>query len=197
MTPRFELICGCMSSAKTTTLISKAFQFKSIDKSVLCLSPTIDTRTTKLISKDALLSIECCKVDTLCETLALCCAHDVVLVDEAQFFADVVEFLNKLQQCAFQGTVILSALLGDSSMKRWPSMDDVMPMMDHIQFLTAYCAVCKDGTPAPFSKCLVPKDSPILIGGENAYISVCRRHFLPTPLAVAQEPRPLYSGTSL
>jgi thymidine kinase len=101
----------------------------------------------------------------------------MVTIDEAQFFPDIIEFLNEVEKREYKGTIILSALLGDSNRKKWDTMDNVMQMMDSIQFLQAYCAYCKDGTLAPFSKCIVKKDSNILIGGSNEYVSVCRRHF--------------------
>ena len=178
---RFEMICGCMSSSKTTTLVSKAFQFKSIGKTVLCISPIIDTRTKAIISKNEMFSMDCLKVHTLSETIEKCLQYDIIAIDETQFFPDVVQFLREIENRTFQGTILLSTLLGDSNMKRWESMDNVMPMMDSIQFMHAYCAICKDGTPAPFTMSIVPKDSNILIGGSNEYVSVCRNHFIKTP----------------
>lgn len=174
------MICGCMSSSKTTTLMSRAYQFKSIGKTVLCISPLIDTRTKVVISKNEMFSMDCLKVETLCETIDRCMAYDMITIDETQFFPDVVAFLNTIENRGFQGTVLLSSLLGDSNRKRWVSMDDVLPLMDEIQFLKAYCAECKDGTLAPFTKCIVKKDSNILIGGSSEYVSVCRRHFKTT-----------------
>ena len=176
--PRFEMLIGPMSSSKTTSLINKAFQFKSIGKTVLCISPDIDTRSKSFISKNnASLSLECLKVRTLMETIETCFSHDTICIDELQFFGDALPFLCVLQARNYNGTVLMSALLGDSNMRRWPTMDEVLPMMDEVTFMKAYCAICSNGTLAPFTRCLILKESTVLIGGTAEYISVCRHHF--------------------
>ena len=38
------------------------------------------------------------------------------------------------------------------------------------------CTLCKNGTPAIFSKRLVKKDDKILVG-DKEYIAVCREHY--------------------
>jgi thymidine kinase len=102
--------------------------------------------------------------------------HDVVAIDETHFFDDVYDFLIAMEKSETRKTtiVVMACLSGDSDRKRWTTMDDVYPLMDEIKHCKAYCVDCGDGTEAPFSKCLVQKNTKELIG--NSYKAVCRRH---------------------
>jgi thymidine kinase len=43
--------------------------------------------------------------------------------------------------------------------------------------LNALCSICKDGTEAFFSKRIISEKKQTLVGGSNAYIPVCRKHY--------------------
>jgi thymidine kinase len=48
--------------------------------------------------------------------------------------------------------VVISGLDGDSSRNTFGQIISLIPICDKIDKLTAYCNICKDGTPAPFTK---------------------------------------------
>jgi thymidine kinase len=54
----------------------------------------------------------------------------------------------------------------------------LLPHAEEVERLTAYCAVCRDGTPAIFSKRTQAGNTTVMaIGGAAMYQPVCRRHF--------------------
>jgi thymidine kinase len=44
--------------------------------------------------------------------------------------------------------------------------------------LTAFCAECKDGTEAHFSKRISRTAEQVEIGGADRYVPVCRKHYV-------------------
>ena len=54
----------------------------------------------------------------------------------------------------------------------------LVPLANSVTKLTALCKQCGDGTPGLFTKRIVNKCEQILIGGEDMYQAVCRKHFI-------------------
>ena len=52
---------------------------------------------------------------------------------------------------------------------------DLVPLSDSITKLHAFCTICKNGTPAHFTKRLCENEEQKLIG-TSEYIPVCRNH---------------------
>ncbi|KYQ93107.1 thymidine kinase [Tieghemostelium lacteum] len=96
--------------------------------------------------------------------------HDVIGIDEGQFFPDVVDFSEDL---ANKGKiVIIAALDGTFQRKPFPTILNLIGKAEDITKLTAVCMVCFND--AAFSKRTVSDESVELIGGTDKYISVCR-----------------------
>ena len=74
--------------------------------------------------------------------------YDAVFVDEAQFFMD----LESVAELAYHYDITLAGLVSDYQQNIFGKLHLLMCKADDIQFQRALCAVCRDGTPASFSK---------------------------------------------
>jgi thymidine kinase len=72
--------------------------------------------------------------------------------------------------------ILLVGLDGDSSQKKFGELLEVIPLANHITKLNALCSICKDGTPAPYTKTKEKKEAQVDVGGAEKYISVCLAH---------------------
>ena len=95
-------------------------------------------------------------------------ACNIVVIEEAQFFTDLIEFINK---CLKNNKIIyVAGLDGDSNMKPFGDILKLIPMCDSLKRLSALCLECKDGTEAHFTKRIVKNDNQTLIGSSDLYI---------------------------
>jgi thymidine kinase len=176
-----ELIIGCMYSGKTTEVIRRINIWKSIGKNVISINHTFDDRYSaenNICSHDILKS-SCIKVKRLSEiSTELINNADVIVVDEAQFFPDLID--NCVKWCEDYGKdVIVSGLDGD--FKRHPFFDGqllkLIPYADKVTKCRAFCQLCKNGTYAYFSWRTSDNKDQIKIGSVGDYIAVCRKHY--------------------
>jgi thymidine kinase len=122
-------------------------------------------------------------------------SYDLIAVDEAQFFPDLVEF------CAAAADVdgkrlVLAGLDGDFRRRRFGGALDNVPLADAVTKHAGACRFCAaeataangDGgdasahahvpAPAVFSLRLGGGEDPVEVGGAEAYAPVCRRHYI-------------------
>ena len=177
-----ELYIGPMFSGKSTMLIRKANIFKSIGKKVFAINHSFDTRyeDKKIITHDKL-SIDCIMVSSLDDIMKnevyrksfeesdIVCIEELQFFNSMQFIKDAVEKYNK--------KVIASGLDGDYKRNPFPTILEIIPYCDKVTKLQGFCKMCSDGTLGIFTKRIVDGDSTILVGGEESYICVCRKHF--------------------
>ena len=178
MCSRIEIIVGSMFSGKSTELIRRCHRYECIEKHVLIINSVLDTRcsinevqthnnqTHKALKVTRLMDI----VDThIVDT-------HVIGIDEAQFFDDLFEFLIKIEH--LNKIVIVAGLDGDFKRNTFGKILKCIPLADNITKLTAMCSICKDGTPAIFSKKINDDDDNIIdVGATEKYIAVCRKHY--------------------
>lgn len=100
---------------------------------------------------------------------------EIVLIDEAQFYPDLYTFI-KYQLQNTNKMFIVAGLCGDTNQELFGEIYKLIPLSDEILKLHAFCSYCKNGTLASFTKRLVDHKSQILIGAEESYIPVCRKH---------------------
>jgi len=99
---------------------------------------------------------------------------DVIAIDEAQFFPDLLSFCQKR---ADEGKhVVVAGLDGDFRRRRFGETLDLIPIADSVTKLTAKCSFC--GTEAPFTLRKVAREEQTLIGGSDMYLPVCREHYI-------------------
>ena len=176
-TPTVNIIIGPMKSAKTSEGIRIA-QTYSRYVSVLFVSPKKDIRVSNGSTESRSgLKWACTSVAYLSELEIISEFQDakLLILDESQFYPDLLEHVSKWSD---EKSYWVIGLDGDSDQKRFGQILDLIPLADDVQKLKALCEVCKDGTPAPFTKSLVPKTGQVRVEpkGGNSYIAVCRKH---------------------
>ena len=175
-----ELIIGPMFAGKTSVLQSIHRRWKSLGFICVAYKPQMDTRYSKesITSHDQIHTsattvthlMECLKTEEYKSA-------NLILIEEAQFFPDLFEFVmlsveeNKKQ-------VVVAGLDGDKYRMPFGQILNLIPYADRIQKLTAVCRLCGDGTPALFSFCSSKKQDQILVGASENYQAVCRKHYL-------------------
>jgi thymidine kinase len=167
-----NLIIGPMFSGKTTELLRIAKRLQSINLKVLLLNYYEDTRYSNIEMKTHdNYGIPCTFIKHF-DNLEYD-NYDIICINEAQFFERLVPFCNKVLEK--NKTLYVSGLDGDFKQEKFGQILDLIPLCDSITKLHAFCKVCKNGTPAHFTKRLVSNKSQKLIGTDE-YIPVCRNH---------------------
>jgi len=184
-----EITFGPMFSGKTTSIIDKANRFISLrtlqsrPSRILIINYSEDNRKT--ITKDGLTphvprtiihnkNSSCIKVTTL-SSIDIS-AYDYIVVDESQFFTDLVEsVLGWLVQGKH---VHCAGLVADSNRRIFGNLCQLIPRADEVEQLKAFCSMCGDKIlNAPFTRCLKDKSHQKLIG-DDIYSAVCGVHWV-------------------
>ena len=97
---------------------------------------------------------------------------DVILINEGQFFGDLVPMVMEMVE-SHNKKVHICGLDGDFRRQRFGSLLDLIPYADKVEKLSAFCGMCRDGTPAIFSHRVSTEVNQIVIGSDN-YIPLCR-----------------------
>lgn len=173
-----SIIFGNMFSGKTSELIRRLKRLKVIGKNILVINSAKDVRGgagAELRTHDNV-RFNCHKVQELHEMLGTTALEDadVVAIDEAQFFSNVKDFVEKCLD--LKKEIIIAGLEADCFQKKWGEILDCIPLACEVTQLTALCNVCKDGTPGSFTKRIVNDTCLELVGGSDMYMAVCRKH---------------------
>ena len=173
-----ELAIGPMFSGKTTWLTNLHKQCKFCNMTVMVINFVGDTRYTAV--QDALLSthdrtmIPCIMCSAITELeehhAAEVAAADVLLINEGQFFGDI---MNVLRFVDAGKRVYICGLDGDFEKKRIGSFLDLIPHCDKVCKLTSLCSICRNGKEAIFSFRTTSETDQIVIGSDN-YLPLCR-----------------------
>lgn len=168
-----HLIIGPMFSGKTTELLRISKRLKSIQLKVLLLNYNEDTRysSTEMSTHDKT-GLPCTFVNKLCEIEDIS-EFDVICINESQFFEDLVPFCKKA--LLLNKNIYACGLDGDYKQEKFGHLLDLIPLSNSITKLHAFCSVCKNGTPAHFTKRICNNNEQKLIGTDE-YIPVCRQH---------------------
>lgn len=98
---------------------------------------------------------------------------DVIGIDEAQFFDDLVAFVKTA--LAADKTIVVAALSGTFDQRTFGHTLELVPLADSLDALAAVCTHC--GANAPFTRRLDATDATtVAIGGADKYEAVCRTH---------------------
>jgi thymidine kinase len=172
-----------MFAQKTTELLRRVRRYKSIGYKVLVVNYVGDTRYGKdcVASHDKEVELATC-VGLLkeIEELVRSGEYNVVAIDEGQFFTDLYEYVTKWAD-ELPIHIVISGLDGTSERTPFGDMLRLIPHAEEVERLNAFCAECRDGTVATYSKYLgiTQKDeNGVAIGGAEAYRPVCRKHYL-------------------
>jgi thymidine kinase len=167
-----ELILGPMFSGKTTRLIQIYKEFTYIQQAVLVINYYADTRyDSTLLSTHDKTMIPCVHAKKIGDVNTWK-AHDVIIINEGQFFQDIFESVLEMVD-VFHKRVYICGLDGDFKRNKFGTLLDLIPHADEVTKLKSLCAICKNGKRAIFSKRVSTEDSQIVIGSDN-YIPLCR-----------------------
>jgi thymidine kinase len=173
-----ELIIGPMFSGKSTKIIRKIQLARSIDKRVLVIKPSIETRygEGKIFSHS--LESEICLTSSNLEIFHKDInLFDLIIIDEGQFFPDLKKYVL-IWVDEYKKNVIVAGLDGDFERKPIGQILELIPHSDRCKKLTSFCKMCNDGNPAIFTKRLNSSQEQIKVGGSESYIPLCRKHYL-------------------
>tara|TARA_Y100000389_G_C17399230_1_gene484336 strand:- start:563 stop:1108 length:546 start_codon:yes stop_codon:yes gene_type:complete len=174
-----HIICGPMFSGKTTYLINEINTLKLFKKNILIINSKKDNR----VSEDAIkthnnIKYEAIKYEdlTIDDIQEIINTYDTICIDEAQFFSNLVVFVDTLLKESKH--IIVAGLNGDSNQQKFGYIPDLIPLCNKITKLSAVCNICNDGTPGDFTKIKseINKTNQVLIGDNSIYMAVCRKH---------------------
>lgn len=176
---RITLLLGCMFAQKTTELLRRVRRYKSIGHNVLLVNYIADNRygNNCIASHDKDTETASC-VDFLTHVdhLAQSGEYQVIAIDEGQFFGDLFEHVTRWAD-TLPIHIVVAGLSGNSDRQPFGDMLRLIPHAEEVDYLTALCSVCRDGTPAIFSKFVGNEQKVIHIGGAESFIPVCRKHY--------------------
>ena len=175
-----HLILGPMFSGKTHRLIQHIQSFKILGFPIFVIKPDIDTRYTLngLCTHDQIKeSCDSFPIDVF-EQIFLLPEYQqakVVLIEEGQFFTHIYRMVTHMM--TDQKRVYVAALNGDSERNLFGDVYRLLPLCHSIEWTTALCIHCKDGTPAVYSKRKVLCETQISVAGSDMYEAVCEKHY--------------------
>ena len=170
-----QLFVGPMYAGKTSKLIETYEECIDSENRVIVLTHSDEIRYSidKLSTHDQK-KIDCFKYDTItsfinekADAIKEC---KVILIDEGQFFKDLLEILPLINQ--LHKHVYVFGLDGDFKRNKFGQILDLIPHCDRIQKLHAKCNVCSNQ--AIFSHRTNDSSEQVLIGNESVYQPLCR-----------------------
>jgi len=178
-----ELILGPMFSGKTSKLLEiyKQCNFCNISTMVINYSDDERYSETKLSTHDKQM-IDCIKSTKLfdinknIEYKTIFDECEVILINEGQFFPDIVEWcIDAVEK--YNKRLYICGLDGDFERKPFGNILKLIPYCDKITKLTSLCSICKNGNAGIFSHRISDEKEQKVIGSDN-YIPLCRKCYM-------------------
>lgn len=180
MSGSIKIIMGSMFSGKSTEVIRVINRYKLLNKNVLAINHSLDTRydKNKIVSHNKE-KLDCLSTDNL---MSLIDTDDyqiseLVVIEEAQFFNDLYEFSVKSADI-YHKNVVIAGLDGNFKREPFGQILQLIPHAESVVKLHALCMLCGDGTKASFTKRICENKKEILVGTKEEYLPVCRKHYL-------------------
>ena len=178
--PYLWLSCGPMFSGKTGKLLALKKQFDLAGVQSVVINHSSDDRfsesNTDVYSHD--------RQSTACTSCArlydfhdpkLTTSTEVFLINEGQFFDDIVEWTRQMVSCPQSKKVFICGLDADYERRPFGTWLQLLPIADHIEKLSSVCTGCRK-KPAIFSSRLTSELAQIVIGTDS-YEPLCRTCF--------------------
>jgi thymidine kinase len=175
-----ELIIGPMYAGKSTELIRIINRYKCLNKRIIVINHVLNNRygSESLTTHNREKVDSCILLDKLNDlNKDLLNNTDVIIIEELQFFSDSYESI--IDWCDnYHKSIICAGLDGDYLRKPFGDVLKLIPHADKITKLSALCKKCGDGTLAHFTKRITNNNETTLIGSDDIYEAVCRKHYL-------------------
>ena len=169
---------GAMGSSKTANAIMVGYNYEERNQKVLMVKPKMDTRDgERTIKSRCGLSTQCVFAEEL-ETVDLT-KYDCLIVDEAQFLTrKQVEFLVHVVD-DLNIPVICYGLRADFQGNFFEGSKWLMAWADTIEEVKTICWCGKKATynTRVVNGKVVKEGEQIVLGGNEAYVSLCRKHW--------------------
>ena len=175
-----NLVVGPMWAGKSSYILSKIRRYKAIGWEVYVITNSLDHRYGHyVISNHDSDQFPAVSVRSL---LPLRGEQNyknakLIILEEAQFFQDLLSFVLKAVEEDGKH-VICVGLDGDSERKPFGDILKLIPYCDSIEKITSLCSECSDGTPALFSYRATSSQEQVVVGAEDLYKPLCRKHYL-------------------
>lgn len=176
-TAYLEIILGPMFSGKTSRLVEIYKKCKFCNIPVMVINRVIDDRydyegtSNQTLSTHDKIGIPCTKIDKLMSIKFQILNYDIILINEGQFFPDLVEFVEHALECGKK--IYVCGLDGDFKRNKFGQILDLIPLCDSVVKLTSLCGSCLDGKPAIFTLRTSSEKEQTVVGCDN-YMPVCR-----------------------
>jgi thymidine kinase len=150
-----EIILGPMWSGKTSALLKIYRQYSFCKSRVCVINYKADDRYSEtMLSTHDKEMIPCVMGFSMEEIMKTHRSEiensDVILINEGQFFSDIVPFtINMVEEEGKK--VYICGLDGDFQRNKIGNLLDLIPMCDKMSKLHSLCSMCKNGTLAPFT----------------------------------------------
>ena len=172
-----SIIVGPMYSGKTSRLLEYYKQYKFCNISVAVINYVDDIRySSTMLSTHDKNMIPCTMTNLLFDAFPLNVdaigKYKVFLINEGQFFDDIVEWVSAVVSPPFNKRVHICGLDGDFQRKPFGNWLDLVAYSDKIEKLTSICSCCKN-KPGLFSFRVTNEKQQKVIGSDN-YIPLCR-----------------------
>ena len=182
-----ELLIGPMFAGKSSAIQSIVRRHESMGWKVFVVTNSMDTRYSDapaVVNHDKI-AIPAVAVKSLLPLLTSAeylCAR-LVVIEEAQFFPDILEFVRNVVDRDRKHCVVVG-LDGDAERRPFGQVLDLVPHCDRVTKLTAMCKRCGDGTPALFTFAAASRAAEAnatgvpCVGSDDLYVPLCRKHYL-------------------
>jgi len=170
-----EVICGSMFSGKTEELIRRLRRAQIAQMSIAIFKPKIDSRFSEghIVSHNRI-KMESHIIDESNDILDIAKEHEVIGIDEAQFFDN--SLINTCKELANSGKrVVVAGLDKDYRGLPFGPMPTIMCEADYLDKLRAICVKC--GNPASYTQRTSSDSGQVVIGELDKYEARCRNCF--------------------
>ena len=180
-----QLFIGPMYAGKSSELIRQIQRYEILGKNILVINHSINNRYgSNTITTHTKMSYDDCIIIPTLSSIFENTDYDarfnnaeVIVIEELQFFNDaydnIVDWIDNRGKC-----VVAAGLDGDARKLPFGDVLRLIPHAEKVRKLNALCKKCGDGTKAHFSKRLTTDEQTILVGSDDVYEAVCRKHFL-------------------
>lgn len=167
---------GPMFAKKTTSVFMEVETALEENKHVVVYKPVIDTRKDEedVVTHDGVslyrrYGIKAMRVPLDYDFIPY--GHDVVVIEEAQFFNDsIIDAVVRLMEHGVH--VVVSGLDLDSNGQPFGAMPALMCLATHVQKLHGSCQNCKRPSTRTYRKPEAGSET-VLVGAEEIYVPMC------------------------
>ncbi len=172
-----NIYIGSMYAGKSSEIIKIVKTLQAVCVNYLVITHSLENRYDEnYLSTHDNIKIPCEKLSKLKDIYKLLSFNEssVILIDEAQFFEDILDVINIVE--THKKTVYVFGLDGDFKRNKFGNILDLIPYCDNIYKLKSVCYNCRDS--GIFSLRISDSKNQVLVGSSSDYQPVCRKCYL-------------------